>query len=322
MNAPVVARLASVLLAVCLALPTAHAATPDQPADTAPQPESDEAAAERLKQEGDALMVSREYNAALKKYDESYARSRSPRILYNRARAHESLGRYDRALSELEAFDREAMPELKALVPKLSEWLADMSGKVTTLSVTSNVAGARVLINNELLGTTPIVRSRVNAGEAVVQVFADGFTPRTKQVTLPGGRNYDVDVKLASRQSTGVLEVKSNVPSAAVFIDGARIGKVPAEALLRAGTHQLEVQASGYDDYAAQVVIKPGDNKSMDVALEETTPLYQRWWLWTIVGGVVVAGAVIGGVVAATTERSADRGDIEPGQVQAPIISW
>ena len=37
----------------------------------------------------------------------------------------------------------------------------------------------------------------------------------------------------------------------------------------------------------------------------ERTPLYKKWWLWTAVGGVVVAGAVVGIAVAATTPKDA-----------------
>ena len=34
-------------------------------------------------------------------------------------------------------------------------------------------------------------------------------------------------------------------------------------------------------------------------------PIYKKWWLWTAVGGVVVAGVVVGVAVAATTPRDA-----------------
>src|SRR6185312_8841268 len=37
----------------------------------------------------------------------------------------------------------------------------------------------------------------------------------------------------------------------------------------------------------------------------EKKPLYKRWWLWTAVGGVIVAGAVVGIAVAATTPKDA-----------------
>jgi tetratricopeptide (TPR) repeat protein len=36
-------------------------------------------------------------------------------------------------------------------------------------------------------------------------------------------------------------------------------------------------------------------------------PLYKKWWLWTIVGGVVVAGVAVGVAVAATTPSDASR---------------
>lgn len=33
-------------------------------------------------------------------------------------------------------------------------------------------------------------------------------------------------------------------------------------------------------------------------------PIYKKWWFWTIIGGVVVAGAVTGAVVGATASKS------------------
>jgi tetratricopeptide (TPR) repeat protein len=36
----------------------------------------------------------------------------------------------------------------------------------------------------------------------------------------------------------------------------------------------------------------------------ERTPLYKKWWLWTLVGGVVVAGAVVGITVGVLASRS------------------
>lgn len=38
---------------------------------------------------------------------------------------------------------------------------------------------------------------------------------------------------------------------------------------------------------------------------EPETPVYKKWWLWTAVGGVIVAGGVIAIAVAATTPKDA-----------------
>ena len=37
----------------------------------------------------------------------------------------------------------------------------------------------------------------------------------------------------------------------------------------------------------------------------EKQPVYKKWWLWTAVGGVIVAGGVIAIAVAATTPKDA-----------------
>ena len=46
------------------------------------------------------------------------------------------------------------------------------------------------------------------------------------------------------------------------------------------------------------------------------TPVYKKWWLWTIVGGVVVAGVVVGvtvGVLAGRDSFNASLGRVGPG---------
>jgi hypothetical protein len=296
-------------------------------AQQAPKTEDEDpkAASRRLKQEADALMVERQYTEALRKYDQAYAEDPNPALLYNRARAYESLGKFHLALEQLERFSAEAPAELKARVPKLRELLDEIRARVTTLTVTSNVEGARVLINNELIGTTPIRDKRVPSGETAIQLFMDGFAPRERRVSLPGGASFEVEIVLASKQQRmGILTITT--PSAApvagaeAFVDGKAVGELPTEALLGAGAHKLMVKHPSYEDYEAQVVIQAGITKQHVVELEQIAPVYEQWWLWTIVGGVVIGGAVAGIVYAAVTERPADKGDIEPGQVSAPIV--
>jgi tetratricopeptide (TPR) repeat protein len=55
---------------------------------------------------------------------------------------------------------------------------------------------------------------------------------------------------------------------------------------------------------------------------EKKTPVYKKWWLWTIVG-VVVAGAVVAGAVVATTPSGkwTTTGNIGPGAKSA-LVSW
>jgi tetratricopeptide (TPR) repeat protein len=51
-------------------------------------------------------------------------------------------------------------------------------------------------------------------------------------------------------------------------------------------------------------------------------PIYKKWWLWTIVGGVVVAGVVTGAVLATTSRGSwSQLPDVGPGASHA-LVQW
>ena len=57
---------------------------------------------------------------------------------------------------------------------------------------------------------------------------------------------------------------------------------------------------------------KPASNGLVTTRSDsESTPLYRKWWLWTIVGGVVVAGAVGLGVGLSSTK---------PGGLSGPSV--
>src|SRR5207248_407972 len=98
-----------------------------------------------------------------------------PTTLYNRARAYQWLGNYPGALDDLEAFARDASPELKARVRNLDELMADVRTHVSTLELTCNVEGAQVRIGDRSLGVTPLpAKVRVNAGPQLVEISKEG----------------------------------------------------------------------------------------------------------------------------------------------------
>jgi hypothetical protein len=54
---------------------------------------------------------------------------------------------------------------------------------------------------------------------------------------------------------------------------------------------------------------------------ERRTPVYKKWWFWTIIGGVVVAGAVAGGVVASQSHSWNNLPDIVNPRAHA-LVQW
>ncbi len=282
--------------------------------------EEDAARAAALKRQGDEKMSELEYAEALELYNQAYELNRNPALYYNRGRAYQALRRFPEALDELELFEREAPAALKARVPELQKLVDSVRTNVATITIDCNVDGARVLVRRLLVGNTPIDEPlRVNAGVADIKVLADGYKEAERKVTLGGGKHHDLRFELQAAGLEGVLVIRSQIAGAEVLIDGERFGTVPAEAKLLAGEHGVKVRHSDYEDYDGTAVVEPGKRKVLNVELELTPSIVERWWFWTGIGAVVTATVVI--AIVATTSAPADSGDIPPGQVAAPVIA-
>jgi len=70
-----------------------------------------------------------------------------------------------------------------------------------------------------------------------------------------------------------------------------------AEPRQRAQTYIAELSALP----SGAVHVSPGKESA---AAEKSIPLYRKWWLWTIIGGVVVAGVVTGVAVGVAVNNS------------------
>ncbi len=181
---------AFLLLSAALTIsPAAHAEVPAEDAVT-------------LKATADQLFDEGRYAEANDLYKRAYAMSADPALLYNQARALESMGDYPEALDQLEAFDREAPPDVRAKVPKLDELAAELRARTATIHVTTNVPLAHLYIRGKDSGTIEREANvRARAGDATVRVEADGYEPFAREVTLPGGGAIDLDATLERTRS-------------------------------------------------------------------------------------------------------------------------
>jgi hypothetical protein len=80
------------------------------------------------------------------------------------------------------------------------------------------------------------------------------------------------------------------------------------------GGHEVEVFHEGYSTYRTKLVASPGQQvqvagepqslvKIVRVEVDKSPPVYKRWWLWTVVVGVVVVGAAVtGGVLGSRSD--------------------
>jgi PEGA domain len=285
-------------------------------ADDQPNPAASSLSPAELKKIGDDAMDAHHYDEALAAYSKAYAASRDPALLYNMGRARQFRGEYPEALALLERFSTEASPELRAKVPGLANIVEEVKGRVTTLTIQCNVSGARVLLRQRVVATTPVGPLKVSSGPATLEVEADGYNLFHRDVVLPGGGNFSADVNLLSRDTAGLLHVNASPPGGVVYVDGRTLGNPPVEESLVAGTHRILVQLDGYEDANSEAVVFAGQRKDVDLELQKTPPITSRWWFWTGVGAVVAGGIVLS--YALLTEKSPGQGDISPGRLAVP----
>ena len=286
---------------------------PPAPQESPPAPAEPGGEAAAHRKAGDQAMEALRYADALASYGAAYTLTKDPALLYNMGRALQALGRLPEALDKLEAFDAAADPELKGRVPRLAKLIADLRARVTKLTVTTNVDGARILVRDSVVGRSPLGGPiRLLAGAAEIEIEADGYFPARKSVQLPGGSELTVDIPLHSRVTTGVLSVRASTPGAEVLVDGRRLGIAPVEANVTKGSHRVVVRHPDHPVYETSVVVPAGGTKTVSARLGSPA-LATRWWFWSGVGAVVTAGVVL--TIAAVTERPADSGTIAPGQL-------
>jgi len=134
---------------------------------------------------GTALLDQENYDAALVEFMRAYdlvgEHPARPLILFNIARAHERLFRYDQALEYYSRFLQEAPPD----APQRGEVQGTMralEGLLATVQITSNVP-AEIWVDDREVGTSP-GSVRIPGGSHVVLLRAEGYQDSRQQIQV------------------------------------------------------------------------------------------------------------------------------------------
>jgi tetratricopeptide (TPR) repeat protein len=117
------------------------------------------------------------------------------------------------------------------------------------------------------------------------------------------------------------VRLRVSPDGAQVSFDGQPVGTSPMKDAIEVnpGKHKLEVSREGWKTYSRELEVAAAARLEVEAKLqslsvqvvvmqEKPTPTYKKWWVWTLVGAVVVAAAVTGGVLGA---RAAESGEVE-----------
>jgi PEGA domain len=253
-----------------------------------------------------------DYSAALVEFQRAYAIAPAWQVLFNIGQSYFQVRNYAEALVTLKRFvdeGQDRIPEPRRAV--VEGELADLANRVGHAKITSNLAGARITIDDSEVGVTPL-REPVLASVGVRRVKAaiPGGAPVEQEVSVPAGETVDVHLDFPEPAAAPAahappvvvrtVQVASDPPrnvtpafvAFGVAIAGAAVGSVFGDLTLR-DRSRLEGECSGK-------ACGPGSQSDIDAVARDGT-------VSTIAFGVAAVGVVVG-VTLWLTVRGPARG--------------
>jgi formylglycine-generating enzyme required for sulfatase activity len=133
------------------------------------------------------------------------------------------------------------------------------------LALASDPPGARVSVDGEARGETP-VELRLPPGRAhAVRLAKDGHDDGQLEVALRAGERREETVRLVPQ--LGEVRVSARPPDAELVVDGEPRGRADQTLRLVAVPHEIEIRREGYEPVTRRVTPRPGFPQVVDVAL-------------------------------------------------------
>jgi TonB family protein len=140
-----------------------------------------------------------------------------------------------------------------------------------SLQIDSEPAGARVRVNGQPKGQTPLRLEDLPFGAYEIRVEQKGYDAQTRTVSLDTSSPL-VEVRVAllrpSAPATGAADILSTPPGAAVSVDGRPVGHTPLSGVrLKPGTRRIEVSLDDHETWTGSVDVSAGETGRVEVRL-------------------------------------------------------
>jgi hypothetical protein len=168
-----------------------------------------------------------------------------------------------------EDLDQLVPPLVTRLCPRIRLTGAGAPSEVGSLTVTSIPGGAKVFLDGELRGETPLGLTDLPAGGHQLVVTKDGYADYVEAVAVT--KEMKKIVAAALKALSGSLRVFSKPLGASILVDGEKRGVTPKEGLLIAGLsvgeHQLRFTRDGCEAYGTSVQVEANVVKEVRASL-------------------------------------------------------
>ena len=125
------------------------------------------------------------------------------------------------------------------------------------------IEGAKVHVDGEEVGTTPIQKLKVKSGRRSVEIFAKNYQDLKTHMEVEGcGTSQSFQFALLPAWAD--VTIGSLPEGAKVSVDGKAVGETPLTVKLLPGTYRLEVNAARYKTWRRQVTVKPNEPQVLD----------------------------------------------------------
>jgi len=123
------------------------------------------------------------------------------------------------------------------------------------LVVDSAPSGARVLLNGEFYGHTPL-RVRLHAEEYRLRLEKEGYSPYRTRIRIPQSQRLKIFANLEHRNLFGMLMVRSDPPKAKIYVNDRYYGETPEQIRLKRGKHIIRLEKDSYRPHYEPVNIR------------------------------------------------------------------
>ncbi len=135
-----------------------------------------------------------------------------------------------------------------------------------SLKILTKPAEAEVFIDNEDHDVSPLLASRLDAGEHLIRIRKQGYVDYISTVTVSGEFINDLIIDLQKWSSFSVL---SEPADADVYIDDLYLDKSPVnDKLITPGKHLITIKKKGFKSYYQYINVEPGKSTLVKSKLE------------------------------------------------------
>ncbi len=144
---------------------------------------------------------------------------------------------------------------------------ANLEPAWATVSLTTSPSGADVLVDGELIGSTPI-NAEILQGQRDLVLKLVGHKAWQEELDVLAGEDFSVPL-VELEPADGLLFIQSNPTAASVIIGGEFKGLTPLEvALSPEQSHELAFFKNGYHSNTLSIRTKANEERDIDIALD------------------------------------------------------